>query len=391
MLARDVFRVLCILSPFIFCAYGVNTLSRLEKPIFEAMYQFGDSIADAGNRVREFPHYSCGRPPYGQTFFHHPTGGCSDGLLIIDFFGMIFILLPVSSSLSHVITAKALNLPFLDPYLDKNGNFTHGVNFAVAGATALNVSTLAAKNITANVSSSLLVQPDWFKSHLNSMCFTPSECKEKLGKALFFAGEIGGNDYNFAAYQGKTMEHLQALVPEVIQTIMHVVKELIDVGARRIIVPGNFPVGCMTVYLAKFKTDDTKMYDELNCLRRWNEFAMFQNDQLQTAIQDLQERLPDVAIVYADYYTALTSILSRATSLGFEEDGLQKACCGTGNNDQYNFDSSKMCGYHGVSVCPDPNKRVSWDGIHLTQHAYQLVADWLLQYILPTNSKVQVA
>jgi len=72
----------------------------------------------------------------------------------------------------------------------------------------------------------------------------------------------------------------------------------------------------MTVYFAKFKTDDTKMYDELNCLRRWNEFAMFQNDQLQTAIQDLQERHPDVAIVYADYYTALASILSRATSSG---------------------------------------------------------------------------
>jgi len=35
----------------------------------------------------------------------------------------------------------------------------------------------------------------------------------------------------------------------------------------------------------------------------------------------------------------------------------------------YNFDSSEMCGYHGVPVCPDPNERVSWDGIHLTQHA----------------------
>jgi len=72
----------------------------------------------------------------------------------------------------------------------------------------------------------------------------------------------------------------------------------------------------MTVYLAEFKTDDTKMYDELGCLRSWNEFAMFHNDQLQTAIQDLQEQHPDVAIVYADYYTALASILSHATSLG---------------------------------------------------------------------------
>jgi len=37
-------------------------------------------------------------------------------------------------------------------------------------------------------------------------------------------GEIGGNDYNFAAFGGKSMEELYNLVPEVVQTIMYVVK-----------------------------------------------------------------------------------------------------------------------------------------------------------------------
>ena len=35
-------------------------------------------------------------------------------------------------------------------------------------------------------------------------------------------GEIGGNDYNYAVSQVKTMDDLRALVPEIIQTIIDV-------------------------------------------------------------------------------------------------------------------------------------------------------------------------
>jgi len=93
-------------------------------------------------------------------------------------------------------------------------------------------------------------------------------------------------------------------------------QELIDLGAKRIIVPGNFPVGCMTIYLALFRTNDSTMYDELNCLRTWNEFAIFHNDRLQNAVKGLQKEHPNVIIVYGDYYAALTWILRHASSLG---------------------------------------------------------------------------
>ncbi|KAJ8425154.1 hypothetical protein Cgig2_003122 [Carnegiea gigantea] len=262
-----------------------------------------------------------------------------------------------SFSVSYVMTAEALNLPFLDPYLDKQGNFTHGVNFAVAGATALNISTLAAKNIHIAPSvtrSSLLVQLDWFKAHLNALRSTSSvdayeERKKKLGKALFLVGEVGGNDYNYAVSQLKTTDDLRVLVPEIIQTVANVAEELIDLGAKRLIIPGNFPVGCMTICLALFKTDDSTIYDELNCIRSWNEFAMFHNDRLQSAIKGLQKKHPDIVIVYGDYYAALTSILKHASSLGFQEDELLQVCCGSGDND-YNFNISQQCGSKGVRV-----------------------------------------
>jgi len=72
----------------------------------------------------------------------------------------------------------------------------------------------------------------------------------------------------------------------------------------------------MTICLAFFKTNDPKIYDELNCVRSWNEFSMFHNDRLQSAIKGLQKNHSDVVIVYGDYYAALTSILKHASSLG---------------------------------------------------------------------------
>ena len=63
--------------------------------------------------------------------------------------------------------AQDLGLPFLNPYLGKNKSFDHGVNFAVAGATA--VDPADQYNLTVPVpvaSNSLKVQLRWFKDFL---------------------------------------------------------------------------------------------------------------------------------------------------------------------------------------------------------------------------------
>lgn len=58
---------------------------------FKYVYQFGDSISDTGDLIRIGPAgaFAAARLPYGETFFHRPTGRWSDGLLIIDFFGRL--------------------------------------------------------------------------------------------------------------------------------------------------------------------------------------------------------------------------------------------------------------------------------------------------------------
>ncbi|GFZ07072.1 hypothetical protein Acr_19g0000090 [Actinidia rufa] len=293
-----------------------------------------------GNLIRETPIGAAtafAKLPYGETFFKKATGRCSNGLLMIDYF------------------AIAAGLPLLNPYKNTDASFSHGANFAVAGSTALPVEVLARKNISTMVtSSSLGVQLDWMFTHFNSICHTD---------------------------RGKTMEEVESMVPDVVRVIKEAVRRVIHYGAVRVVVPGNFPIGCMPIYLTAFQTNDSAAYDEHHCLKQLNNLSVYHNNQLQAAIEELKREYPNVVILYGDYYHAFQWLFSRSAYLGFDTTTAQKACCGIGGD--YDFSLPRMCGAPGVPVCPNPNKLISWDGVHLTQKAYKIMAGWLIHDILP--------
>ena len=54
---------------------------------YKRLFSLGDSITDAGNLATVAPNISALLPPYGETFFHRPTGRYCDGGLIVDFIG----------------------------------------------------------------------------------------------------------------------------------------------------------------------------------------------------------------------------------------------------------------------------------------------------------------
>ncbi|KAJ0966317.1 hypothetical protein J5N97_027455 [Dioscorea zingiberensis] len=327
------------------------------------IYSLGDSITDTGNLLRlglggSFTPIASF--PYGQTI-HKPTGRCSDGLLMIDYL------------------AEALNLPLIKPYLEKDVSFENGANFAVAGATALESWELLQKGILMPYpNASLTVQLDWFMTHLNSTCSSKEACEKRLERSLITLGEIGGNDYNYAFFQGKQIDEVKDLVPLVVQKIVDTAKELIEVGVIHMVVPGNFPIGCMPSYLSAFgATDSEDAYDELKCLKSFNSFAMLHNEKLQASLAELRDAYPHVQIMYADYFHAFQHLLAKAPLYGFEKDVLMKACCGAGG--EHNFDATEMCGAPGTSTCENPSNHISWDGIHLTQEAYKIMAQSLFR------------
>ncbi|XP_028766494.1 GDSL esterase/lipase At1g28610-like [Neltuma alba] len=349
----------------------VSVIPTTEGRSFASIFSFGDSIADTGNLYfssQPPPSHKCFRHPYGKTFFGHPVGRCSDGRLIIDFI------------------AESLEIPRVKPYLGiKNGQVKNwnkeeeGVNFAVAGATALDQSFFQERGITVPTNDSLTVQLGWFKELLPSLCNSSSSCKKVLGKSLFLVGEIGGNDFNHPFALQMKLSEVETYVGPVISVISSTIKELIHLGAQTLIVPGNFPIGCSASYLTRFQSNHKNDYDKAGCLVWLNKFVEFYNKRLQSEVNRLQQLYPHAHIIYADYYNAALPLYHSPTKFGFTS---LKACCGIGG--AYNFKTSRICGDEGVKACEDPSKYINWDGVHLTEAAYRFIAKALVNGRLTT-------
>ncbi|XP_011623527.1 GDSL esterase/lipase At1g28590 isoform X1 [Amborella trichopoda] len=337
------------------CLFAAEAESNTSS--YAALFSFGDSLADTGNMLSLQGQSSpIGRLPYGETFFHRPTGRFSDGRLVVDFF------------------AQALGLPLLPAYLstlDGGDDFSKGVNFAVGGATALDSSSQSVTNISLNA------QLQWFHQLLPSICKPYSDCKEFMKKSMFLVGEIGGNDCNFAFFQGKSTEEVKAFVPSIINTIMKAASEFINEGVETLVIPGNLPIGCSTAYLTMFQTQDKQEYDpDTGCLKRFNDFAIYYNSKLQDAIQVMRQKFPHATTIYADYYNAALRFFKSPEAFGLAKETVHSACCGVG--DRYNFNFNRMCGTSGVTACSDPASYISWDGMHLTETAYKFITASLL-------------
>ncbi|ESQ33990.1 hypothetical protein EUTSA_v10009438mg, partial [Eutrema salsugineum] len=355
---------------FLIALLTTSVSSEQQCRKFKSIISFGDSITDTGNLLglsdaNDLPQAAF--PPYGETFFHVPTGRFSNGRLIIDFI------------------AEFLGLPYVPPYFgSQNGSFEKGVNFAVAGATALERVFLESRGIHyAYTNVSLRVQLQSFKESLPNLCGSPSDCREMIGNALVIVGEIGGNDYNYGFLVGKSIVEMKELVPLVISTISSVVTELISMGGRTILVPSDFPIGCWPSFLTQYQTSNQEEYDPLTgCLKWLNEFIERHNEELQAELNRLQRLNPRVTILYADYHNALLHTFQEPTRFGFMNRPLS-ACCGSGG--PYKFNSVRQCGTKGVDCCVDPSKYVHWDGFHLTESAYRWIALGLLEgnYTVP--------
>ncbi|KAI4977792.1 hypothetical protein ZWY2020_014346 [Hordeum vulgare] len=325
---------------------------------YKRIFSFGDSLIDTGNFV-----YTIGNGPsplkelpFGMTFFKRPSGRVSDGRVVVDFY------------------AEAFGLPLLPPSIpeEATGQFPTGANFAVFGAIALPQEYYKKKyNFTMNAPY-LDQQLASFKKVLARIAPGDAATRALLKESLVLMGEIGGNDYNYWFGDPRNpRETPEEYLPDVVAHIGAAVQEVIDLGARTVVVPGNFPIGCVPAYLSAHQSNVSADYDELHCLKWYNEFSQKHNRALQQELARLRSRNPGVKVVYADYYGAAMQFVQKPHAYGIADPLV--ACCG-GNGP-----------YHTGGACNSttklwgsPDGFASWDGLHMTEKAYKIVSDGVL-------------
>ncbi|GLJ39122.1 hypothetical protein SUGI_0797340 [Cryptomeria japonica] len=290
---------------------------------FSKIFAFGDSLTDTGNTrsgVGPSSFQGVSHLPYGQTYFHRPTNRYSDGRLVIDF------------------VAQALGLPFLQPYTHEQGDFSHGVNFAVAGSTAIDHDFYTRMNITFDQTpQSLGTQLQWYKSFMDKTCKNANtDCKNNSSAgALYWVGEIGANDYAYITGSDISSDTIRTLA---VTKTLQVLETLIQGGASYMVVEGLPLTGCLSMAMTLGSTEDR---DQRGCIKSVNEQAQSHNALLQQGLEGLRSKHPNTAIVYADYTSAHNKVLLNPTQYGF--DNTKKACCGAGGG-TYNFDIFATCG-----------------------------------------------
>uniref|UniRef100_A0ACD5VQ05 Uncharacterized protein n=1 Tax=Avena sativa TaxID=4498 RepID=A0ACD5VQ05_AVESA len=277
---------------------------------YTAVFSFGDSLADTGNYGFVYPNDTSTPAlnlPYGETFFNRSTGRFSNGRLIIDFI------------------AEALELPFVRPYWSGQSaeDFARGANFAVGGATALSPDFFIENGAPLPNPDTvhLDMEMDWFPRpaqvapHQGFRWYV--SCTNMMSKSLFLVGEIGGNDYNGPLLSGVPFEKIRTLTPSVVAKISSTITELIALGAKTLLVPGNLPIGCIPGYLMTFNSDKVEDYEpETGCIHWMNEFSQYHNKLLVDELEKLRKLHPGVAIIYADYYGAAMEVFLSPEQFG---------------------------------------------------------------------------
>lgn len=94
-------------------------------------------------------------------------------------------------------------------------------------------------------------------------------------------------------------------------------QKLIEFGGRNIVVAGNFPIGCISVYLSHFMSSNESDYNSTTgCINWLNEFSMYHNKQLEQELNRLKELYPNTIIIYANYYNAAMELFSSPSKYG---------------------------------------------------------------------------
>ncbi|KAG8475443.1 hypothetical protein CXB51_032205 [Gossypium anomalum] len=380
----------------------INLSSSLNGP---AIFIFGDSVFDAGNN-----HFikNCSVqadfPPYGSTFFHHPTGRFSDGRTVADFISQfigIGLQQPYLEAQIAVMNGSRKEYPSTDSTLlalgvvfckepikigivgrmPSQGKFLVQEMFPklitiFKGWSGAPSSTRLSLVIDGTQQGVLPIQEQLrqFKTLIEEKAISRSVVE----RSLFFL-ESGSNDiFNYFLPLDTPKLDPDAYVEAMIKEVTNLTDQIYKVGARRIVVFSLGPVGCVPARALLPAAPFNRCYGRMNAM------VKKYNKGLESLVNDIPTRHPGAIGVYGAVYDTVQHIRAAPTRYGFSN--VSSACCGDGP-----LGGEVQCGKEGYKICQNPQGFLFWDYFHPTQHTYELISKALWEgkksRIRPINLK----
>ncbi|KAJ4842211.1 hypothetical protein Tsubulata_005861 [Turnera subulata] len=337
-----------------------------------AFFVFGDSLVDNGNNNYLATTARADAPPYGIDYpTHRPTGRFSNGFNIPDF-------------ISQELGAES-TLPYLSPELEGE-KLLVGANFASAGIGILNDTGIQFVNIIR-----MFQQLNYFEEyqHRVAAIIGAERTKELVNRALVLI-TCGGNDfvnnYYLVPYSARSRQYaLPDYVKYLISEYKKLLTRLYDLGARRVLVTGTGPLGCVPAELAQRSTNGA-------CSPELQRAASLFNPQLTQMLSQLNSHYGSDVFIAANTQISHNDFISNPQAYGKIKD---KVLLGAG------FVTSKVacCGqgpYNGIGLCTPlsnlcPNRDVYafWDPFHPSEKANSYIVRQILSgstdYMSPMN------
>lgn len=326
-----------------------------------AFFVFGDSLVDNGNNDYLVTTARADSPPYGIDYpTHRPTGRFSNGLNIPDI---------ISESMGTEPTQ-----PYLSPTL--NGDrLLVGANFASAGIGILNDTGIQFLNIIR-----IYKQLEYFEQYQTRVTsLIGAEQTQALVNQALVLITLGGNDfvnnYYLVPFSARSRQFsLPDYVRYIISEYRKVLRRLYELGARRVLVTGTGPMGCVPAELAQRSRAG-------ECAVELQRAAALYNPQLESMISGLNSELGSSVFIAANTMQMHTDFVSDPQAYGFVTSKI--ACCGQGP-------------YNGVglctalsNLCPNRDLYAFWDPFHPSERANRIIVQQILsgntQYMKPMN------
>ncbi|KQK05816.1 GDSL esterase/lipase At2g31550 [Brachypodium distachyon] len=328
-----------------------------------AVFAFGDSTLDPGNNNRFTTLVRADHAPYGRDFPGAvPTGRFSDGKLITDY---------IVSALGIKDLLPAYHAPGLT-----HENATTGVSFASGGS---GLDDLTARNAMVSTFSSQIADFQQLMSRIGE-----PKASDVAGKSLFILS-AGTNDvttnYYLMPFRLLNFPIIDGYHDYLISAYQSYIQSLYKLGARRFIVAGMPPVGCLPVQKS-LRGMQPPLSSGKGCFELQNQETQRYNAKLQKMLVALEAESPGASFNYVDIYTPLKDMVTNPTKYGFTN--VEQGCCGTGM-----LEMGALCTSF-LPQCKSPSQFMFFDSVHPTQATYKAIADQIIKNHISqfTNNRI---